>query len=102
MTIRIHPGAAEDLAVSAHWYDNRQVGVGEKFLTEFDRIIDLIAAEPLRFARAETYRGRRELRRALLEGFPYSVIFEVKSDGILVLAVAHASRRQNYWSRRSE
>ena len=35
-----------------------------------------------------------------MSGFPYSVIFQEKSDIILVVAVAHAKRRPGYWQTR--
>ena len=48
----------------------------------------------------ETLRTTQEVRRFVLERFPYTVIFEVLADRVLVLAVAHARRRPNYWKRR--
>jgi len=42
----------------------------------------------------------RNTRRRVLEGFPYSVIFQEKADLILVVAVAHAKRRPGYWKAR--
>ncbi len=36
-------------------------------------------------------------RRGLLRRFPYSVIYRVEPEGILVVAVAHSRRRASYW-----
>jgi hypothetical protein len=36
----------------------------------------------------------------VLSGFPYSVIFQLEDDIILVVAVAHAKRRPGYWRKR--
>jgi len=40
-------------------------------------------------------------RRALLEGFPYAVVYcEDSDDEIEIVAVAHLRRRPKYWANR--
>jgi len=40
-------------------------------------------------------------RRALLEGFPYAVVYrEVSNDEIEIVAIAHLRRRPKYWAGR--
>jgi len=39
-------------------------------------------------------------RRALLDHFPYSVVFRERPHDIQILAVAHAKRRPGYWTTR--
>ena len=40
-------------------------------------------------------------RRALLEGFPYAVVYrQVSDDEIEIVAVAHLRRRPKYWANR--
>ncbi|MBY0228599.1 MAG: type II toxin-antitoxin system RelE/ParE family toxin [Gemmataceae bacterium] len=52
-------------------------------------------ADPLR------YEGDAGCREAILIRHPYSVIYRVEEDGIvLVVAVAHSSREPGYWQRR--
>jgi hypothetical protein len=41
------------------------------------------------------------IRKAALEQFPYLVAFEIHSEHVLVLAVAHAKRKPRYWLARS-
>ena len=57
---------------------------------------------PLRFGRIETVRTAVTVRRARVVGFPDIVVFDVQPDEILVLAVAHTSRRPGYWLKRRE
>jgi hypothetical protein len=33
--------------------------------------------------------------------FPYNVVYRIRDDDIYVVAVAHTSRRPNYWKDRS-
>ncbi|MBI3461482.1 MAG: type II toxin-antitoxin system RelE/ParE family toxin [Planctomycetes bacterium] len=37
----------------------------------------------------------------MLPRFPYRIIYEVRSDEIVILAIAHNRRRPGYWSRRA-
>lgn len=39
-------------------------------------------------------------RRALLDRFPYSVVFRERLHDIQIIAIAHAKRRPGYWTRR--
>jgi hypothetical protein len=43
--------------------------------------------------------GRR-LRRTLVRGFPYGLLYRVEPSRILIVAVAHLHRRPGYWRSR--
>jgi hypothetical protein len=40
------------------------------------------------------------VRRALVEGFPYALVFVVLGDSVQVLAMAHLHRIPGYWLQR--
>jgi toxin ParE1/3/4 len=40
------------------------------------------------------------VRRFILAGFPYDVIYAVMTDEIVIIAYAHHSRRPGYWKER--
>ena len=40
------------------------------------------------------------LRRFILSGFPYDMIYAVHDSEIVILAIAHHSRRPGYWRTR--
>lgn len=42
----------------------------------------------------------RNTRRRLVKGFPFAVIYAVRGDEILVVAVADGRRRPDYWANR--
>jgi hypothetical protein len=44
-----HPDADEELATAARWYEERQPGLGNAFLDEFERTLGRILAEPERW-----------------------------------------------------
>jgi len=42
----VHPEAGQELAAAARWYEERQPGLGDDFLDEFEHTLRRIAAEP--------------------------------------------------------
>jgi len=44
--------------------------------------------------------GREDVRVRVLRRFPFSVIYAVVPDMVVVIAVAHHQRRPGYWLRR--
>jgi len=70
------------------------------FVDRVESALKSIMAEPRRFARLESVKTEREIRRVLLPRFPYLVVYEVFNDQPYVLAFAHAHRRPDYWLER--
>jgi plasmid stabilization system protein ParE len=93
--------AEQDADVAAEWYNAHRDGLGLEFLDALETLLERIETSPESFSRLEDYAGTRRLRQGSLRRFPYKVIFEVKSEEkLLVLAVAHTSRRPGYWQDR--
>lgn len=42
------------------------------------------------------------VRRALLRRFPFAIAYQALEDRIMVIAIAHTSRRPFYWAKRTE
>jgi len=78
-----------------NWYVERSVGAAIGFVTEIDVAIELILADPRRFAR--TFAGCQLCR---LKRYPYCVVYHNSADTITVVAVAHTKRRPGYWHTR--
>ena len=77
------------------WFDERVEGKGIEFLDELDRMVRLVRAYPLASVEIEP-----EIRRCLFARFPYSLIYGIDGDTIVVIAVAHARRVPRYWADR--
>jgi toxin ParE1/3/4 len=100
VTIRILAEAAAEIE-SAHEYLTSQASrLGPRFLDDLAETLDAIAERPESFSKLETLPDDAPYRRALLSIFRYAVIFEILSDEVLVVAIAHASREPNYWLNR--
>lgn len=70
----------------------RAHGLGRRFFAEVRRAERLIAQFPE--SAKEIQPG---IRKRLLRTFRHSLIYSVEQDGLLILAVAHQSRRPEYW-----
>jgi plasmid stabilization system protein ParE len=96
MDVRFHRIAIREYREARDWYERQRSGLGPAYVAEVDRTIARIIENPERFPPDQD-----GFRRARLHRFPYAVYFhEEGADVILVLAVAHARRREGYWRRR--
>lgn len=87
--------AEADVRDARAWYAERDAKLGEEFVDEVERTMELIAEKPRMFPVVH-----RMLRRALLRRFPYCIFFDLKADVIEVLAVFHAHRDPQVWRSR--
>lgn len=95
--VELHRLAARELRAVHARYLAASPDVARRFLDAFDAAVARIRAEP------ETHPiERRNFRWVRVRRFPYRHIFESTSpDAVLVLAVAHTSRRPGYWRGRT-
>lgn len=89
---RFLPPAEEEMTEASVFYQVASAGLGADFLNDVQRVVDTLRAHPA----LGTPVGEG-LRRALLHRFPFSLIYSVEVDEILVVAVAHQKRRPGYW-----
>ena len=87
--------AEEEMTEAAIFYEGASASLGSDFLDDVQRVIDLLCDHPFL---GQPVGG--DLRRALLHSFPFSLIYAVEPNAILVVAVAHQSRRPEYWKDR--
>lgn len=95
MKIQILQEAEEDLAEAIVYYEEIEPGLGLRLKEEVRTVIRWIADHPeIPRLREKGYRGVN------LKVFRYHIPFFVWNDVIWILAVAHGSRRPEYWIRR--
>jgi plasmid stabilization system protein ParE len=95
MNVRFLSLADQEVDDAVAWYDQQLVGLGREFLDELDRVVRLVRTYPLIAAQIEP-----EIRRFLLTRFPYSLIYGIDRETIVVIAVAHQHREPRYWADR--
>jgi toxin ParE1/3/4 len=91
---RFHDSAKADIACIYGWYEAHQAGLGERFLANVDAVVEVLKRFPT------AYRAIRHGRRATLKSFPYSVLYIIDGDSVVVLAVIHSHRNPKEWLKR--
>jgi toxin ParE1/3/4 len=77
-----------DLAEGSLWYARKNRDLGDEFLAAVRARLDRVVSQPSSFPIV----ARNNIRRALVDRFPYAIYFVEMSEGIAVLAVFHTSR----------
>jgi toxin ParE1/3/4 len=84
--------AEAELLEAAEFYEGQRPGLARRFLEATERVIGHAADRPLL---GSPLGGG--IRRYLVPGFPYAVIYRADRDPIRVLAIAHLRRHPDYW-----
>lgn len=97
MKVRIHRLAVAEIDHEVDYYELCRVGLGAELEDEIDAVLETILQFP---EAAPQWRNRPDRRFAVLDRFPFAVPYQIKREEIVILALAHTSRRPGYWSRR--
>lgn len=89
--------ASKELFDTVEYYEYEQKNLGIRFLNEVESSVERIkeyskAWHPL----------SKNTRRSLVKGFPYGIVYQIRKNSILVIAVANLHREPSYWSERGE
>jgi hypothetical protein len=95
MKVRYLSVAQLELEDAIEFYESVDSGLGIRFYSEIRNSIDRIRQFPDAWSPLTP-----NTRRCRTKVFPYGVIYQVRGDEILILAVAHLNRRPNYWKGR--
>lgn len=95
MKVVLGESAKIELANAFEWYEVQQKGLGKKIAQALDITKKRISLFPE--VNSEISNG---IRRALIRGFPYGLIYSVQEDVIEIIAVAHLHREPMYWGGR--
>jgi len=102
MILRFSIPALSEIEEIRDWYDQRESGLGNKFLADLRDALESIESHPHGCPLEETNPSDRDVRRRMLHTFPFRVIFEMQVERVYVLTVAHHHRQPGYWSERLE
>lgn len=92
MRTRLLTPAQDEFLEAVAFYEGEARGLGAEFIDEFDHALRLIASNP---HLGPHFEG--ESRRKLLRRFPFQIIYEIGTDEVLVIAVAHLRKKPGYW-----
>ncbi|MGC3966576.1 MAG: type II toxin-antitoxin system RelE/ParE family toxin [Pirellulales bacterium] len=93
--LRFHETARDDVARAYVWYEERSGGLGLRFLAAVDDAVEILIRRPDAWPLAFD-----DVRRVLLDHFPYGVFYELTPDEVIVLGVLHHAQDQTKWRER--
>jgi toxin ParE1/3/4 len=92
LNMLIRPEAERDIEDAFSWYEEKRAGLGSDFLLCVEEGFAKILRGP------EIYPVvHKNVRRILIRRFPYAIFYITEHYGLVVLAVAHASRDPRKW-----
>lgn len=95
MKIEFLAPAEAELADTISYYNMQSEGLGFEFATEVKRTIERIVQHPEAWAKLS-----KRTRRCRTNRFPYGVIYQVREETLLIVAVMHLSREPQTWKSR--
>lgn len=98
LPVRIHTLASHELTEAINWYELKRPGLGAELFDEVSGTIARLTQNPESGSPMST---DHRTRRVLITRFPYQLVYRVRADEIVVVAVAHLKRRPEYWRHRA-
>ncbi len=92
MRVRFLAAASKEFSNAVSYYDSQKDGLGDEFAEEVWRTISRIVSHPLAWQRLS-----ERTRRCLTKRYPYGVLYQERSDSILIIAVMHLRRHPQSW-----
>ncbi len=90
-----HPEALTEYAEAVEYYLHKNPKIAQAFIDAIEETIYRIRETPTRYSILD-----EDIRRCLTRKFPYSVLYTIEQDSILILAIMHSSRKPGYWKNR--
>ena len=84
-----------ELDEAIEYYNYEVSGLGDAFLTEVLNALDRIGEFPEAWQPSSKRTRRCQTRR-----FPYGVIYQIREQEILIVAIANLHRKPDYWKDR--
>jgi plasmid stabilization system protein ParE len=95
MNVTYLDAADAEFQEAIDYYNEQRAGLGFEFSDEVKQAIDRIKNYP----NAWTPLSKRT-RRCQVHRFPYSIIYEARTEVIIIVAIQHHRRKPNNWRER--
>lgn len=88
--------ARDDIREARTWYEGQREGLGEEFLAAVEEALERLRQTP------EMHQViYRDVRRRMVQRFPYGIYYRVLVDRVVVIAVVHGRRDPKTWQSRA-
>jgi plasmid stabilization system protein ParE len=95
MNVTYLDAAHAEFQEAINYYNEKRAGLGFEFSDEVKQAVERIRNYPI----AWTPLSKRT-RRCQVHRFPYSIIYEARTDVIIIVAIQHHRRKPNPWRER--
>lgn len=95
MKIEVLEPAEAEFREAVDYYNQQSEGLGYEFAAEVRRTLARVVRFPDAWAGLSV-----RTRRCRTNRFPYGIVYQVREDTILVVAVMHLRRRPDMWRAR--
>ena len=97
MNVEFLEPAAQEFYEAIVFYDIQRQGLGQEFAKEVENTIERIKQDPEAWT---TISSLKRARRCLTNRFPFGIIYQIRKNTILIVAVMHLRRRPQTWQSR--
>ena len=97
MIVRFLEPAEADLNDAVAFYNIQRYGLGFEFAQEVSDTIDRIIEHPEAWT---TVSFSSRTRRCMTQRFPYNIVYQIRGETLLVIAVMHQRRKPKIWKPR--
>ena len=98
--VRYDPEARAEFLDAVRWYTRRNVVAAVRFDEHVSRAEAAIREAPHQWPRVSGVPRALDVRRRLVDGFPFAIVYLELDAELLIVAVAHGKRRPGYWRER--
>lgn len=98
--VRLLAQAADELEHAVLWYEQESPQLGQRMLSAFEEALQLLKEIHPPLVPASGQAGALGAKRLLLHKFPFSIVVIEHENEFIVIALAHHSKRPNYWKDR--
>lgn len=85
--LKVRRRAEDQIKAAYEYYENAQIGLGDRFLHNLDQQLQYIRHYPKHFPRLIG-----DIRQALVYRFPFQIVYEQIEDTVVVYSVFHTSQ----------
>lgn len=95
MIYRLTEQAQAELEAAVAYYDEQSPGLGHEFAEEVHKTCAAFTAMPRAFPMLS-----RRARTAITDRFRHMVLFQIREDHVLVIAITHFRQHPDTWQKR--
>ncbi len=90
-----HPDALAEYAEAVKCYATQNSQIAQAFINSIEDAVYRVRESSDRYPEID-----EDIRRCMVRKFPYTILYSIEQDYLLIIAVMHCSREPNYWKDR--